>query len=407
MKKIWIKATILLIAMVLVSSSIAIADINNLETQKSLDTNPIITSDIINKNVGSKGDNIVWDNGLDYDGFVAAVEPLTPGHIDVYPADDFEFETLTYVTGVRWIGGYIDANPETWDWCIVIYFDDGTGDFPGEEIIDSFCYSWEDINKEEIVSGIWEMWVELPYSIVFQTDKFWISIYAVGDSLPTSVWGYHFDTIILKQAVFKSDYYGYPNWIFITKMVDYPADMCYQLISSGNLSINVEKQVMDKNGEWHDGDTENEALDVVICNDITFKIVIENDGDFPLYDIVVSDVMEDGLSYVSADPEPDEYTYDPPYHYMWWNFSGELIPSETIEIEITAHVEGPECSTDYNYVQAESEEINGYTISDEDYCYVHSVEKSKSINTLFLNFLENHQFLLKIFQIMFHRLELQ
>jgi uncharacterized repeat protein (TIGR01451 family) len=394
MKKFWKEATIMLIAMVLVSSSIAIADVNNLETQKST---------IINQNVGPMEDNIVWDNGMDYDDLVAAIEPFAPGHVDAYPADDFQFETPTYVTGVHWIGGYTYNNPESWEWCIDIYTDDGTGDLPGEEHIGQFCYNWEDINKEEIVENIWEMWVELPYSIVFPTDKFWISIYAVGDNPPTSLWGYHLDIIKLHQAAFKSEYFGYPSWIFITKMLDNPADMCFQLISSGNHSINVEKQVMDKDGEWHDCDTENDALDVTICNDITFKIVIENNGDFPLYDIVVFDVMEDGLSYVSADPEPDDYYYDPPYHYFLWNFPGELLPEEAIEIVITAHVDGPECSFNYNYVNAECEDIFGFTVTDEDYCYVHAIKKSKTLNLPFLNWLQSH---LNLFPILRYILKL-
>jgi hypothetical protein len=122
MKQIWKEATIFLFTIILVTSSSAMAGVNNLETKKSSNTNS-----------GSKGDYIVWDNNMDYDNLVAAIEPQTPVNIDVYPADDFQFETLTYVTGVRWIGGYIDYNPETWNWCIDIYFDDGTGDFPGDE----------------------------------------------------------------------------------------------------------------------------------------------------------------------------------------------------------------------------------------------------------------------------------
>lgn len=397
MKKLLREATILLIVMVLVSSSISIADINKLESQKTT---------VINQNVSPIVEHIAWDNGMDYDNLVAAIEPQTPISMDVYPADDFQFDTITYVTGVHWIGGYIDLNPEDWDWCIDIYFDDGTGEMPGEEILDSFCYSWEDINKEEIAENVWEMWVELPYSIILTTDKYWISIYAIGDSPPTSGWGYHLDTIKLKPAVFKSEYYGYPNWIVITRILNYPADLCFQLISTGNYSINVEKQVMDRDGEWQDCDTENEALDVNICNDITFRIVIENDGDFPLSHIVVYDLMEDGLSYISADPEPDEYTHEPPYHYMMWNILEELLPGETIVIEITAHVDGPDCSIDSNYVKIESEDEYGSIFSDEDYCYIHAVKKSKTLNLPILNWLKSNTKLFHLRQLLFQRYEI-
>ena len=211
--------------------------------------------------------------------------------------------------------------------------------------------------------------------------------------------------IKLNQANFKSLYYGYSNWILITKMIGYPADMCYQLTASYNQSIDVEKQVMDEDGEWHDCDTENEALDVIICNDITFRIIIQNNGGFPLYDIGAYDVLVDKLKYISADPEPDDFVYDPPYYYINWYFPGELMPDETIEIEITAHVEGPECSTEFNFVEVIGN-YSGLNFTDDDYCYVHAYEKSRVIKSPFLSFLENHQFLLKIFQIMFHRLGL-
>ena len=210
----------------------------------------------------------------------------------------------------------------------------------------------------------------------------------------------------MKQAVFKSDFYGYTVWTPITKIVDYPADLCFQLISSGNYSIDVEKQVLDKDGEWQDCDTENEALDVKICNDIKFKIIIENTGDFPLNDIVVSDLMEDGLGYVSADPEPDDYNYDPPYHYFLWNFPGEFSPGETIEIEITAHVEGPDCSIDYNFVNAEGEDIEGNPFSDEDYCYIHAVKKSKILSLPFINWLEDHPKLFPLLQLVLQLFEM-
>ena len=388
MKNIWKEATIFIISIILISSSVAIADI----TKK--------------QNVGPIDEYIVWDNDMDFDNLAEAIEPINPINIDVYPADDFQLETPSYLTGIIWIGGFIFADPEPWDWCIDIYLDDGTGNFPGDEDVGSFCFGWDEINKTEISERIWEMEVELPYNILLTTEKYWISIYGIGDSTPTSVWGYHPDTILLSSAVFKSEYYGYSTWTPITKLVGNPADLCFQLISSGNFSIDVEKQVLDKDGEWQDCDTENEALDVKICNDITFKIIIENTGDFPLNDIIVSDLMEDGLGYVSADPGPDDYNYDPPYHYFLWNFPGEFSPGETIEIEITAHVEGPDCSIDYNFVNAEGEDIEGNPFSDEDYCYIHAVKKSKILSLPFINWLEDHPKLFPLLQLVLQLFEI-
>ena len=147
MKNIGKEATIFLISIILISSSVAIAEINK------------------KQNLGLIDEYIVWDNNMDFDNLVEAIDPINPIYIDVYPADDFQLETPSYITGVNWIGGFIDTEPEPWDWCIDIYFDDGTGELPGEEILDTFCFGWDEINKTEIVERVWEMEVELPYNI--------------------------------------------------------------------------------------------------------------------------------------------------------------------------------------------------------------------------------------------------
>ena len=95
-------------------------------------------------------------------------------------------------------------------------------------------------------------------------------------------------------------------------------------------SIDVEKYVQDPNtGAWIDADTENEAVDFPICENVTFKIVIHNNGDVELTGIIVNDKMHDSLKYISADPEPDQFFYEPPIYYMEWFFPGPLYPCDT------------------------------------------------------------------------------
>jgi hypothetical protein len=63
-----------------------------------------------------------------------------------------------------------------------------------------------------------------------------------------------------------------------------------------NPSIDVEKYVRDKDGNWVDADTEYEALDVFICSELKFKIVVHNDGDCPLFYINIHDRMHESLN---------------------------------------------------------------------------------------------------------------
>jgi hypothetical protein len=193
------------------------------------------------------------------------------------------------------------------------------------------------------------------------------------------------------------------NWIPINP----PDNLAFELTGESNPSIDVEKYVWDeKNQKWVDADTENTALDIPICNNVTFMIDIYNDGDCTLSDIYVYDVMHDSLKFISANPEPDESFYDPPYYFINWFFDEPLRPCESINIYITAHVEGPECSTDFNSVNV-SGECNHGIVLDSDIAYVHAVKKNREFNIPFLNWLQSHPNMFPILQLLIQKLGLQ
>ena len=188
--------------------------------------------------------------------------------------------------------------------------------------------------------------------------------------------------------------------------VDYNDDYLYKValsVEPCEPSVDVEKYVKDKDGNWIDADTESEAVDLKICNDAEFKIVITNTGDCPLVDIIVFDTMHDSLNFTSANPDPDDWWYEEPHYYMMWNIS-TLDETEVVEILITAHVDGPDSSTDLNHVNVTGECIHGKPVWDEDSCYVHCSEKSREINTPFLNWLQSHPNMFPILQRLLLRL---
>jgi hypothetical protein len=170
-------------------------------------------------------------------------------------------------------------------------------------------------------------------------------------------------------------------------------------------SIDIEKYVRDRNGLWVDADTENEAVDLTPCIDALFKIVIYNDGDCPFFNITILDTMSDGLTFISSNPDPDNISYDPPYYHMDWFFPGPLMPAEEIEIIITAHVEGPYCSIDFNHALVECECEHDEFVEDDDYAYIHPKRwKVGDTNLKILQFLPNHQKLFLLLSWLFHRL---
>ena len=136
-------------------------------------------------------------------------------------------------------------------------------------------------------------------------------------------------------------------------------------------SMDVEKKVWDEDlGDWVD------SVDVDVCNNVDFLISILNDGTCDLTDITVEDFMDSSLEYVDADLPPDIINPVPGGTYLEWNFPGLFTPGSTIDITVTAHVVGPVCHLDSNYVFVHgSYEPGAIEVYDQDVAYVHATEE--------------------------------
>jgi hypothetical protein len=380
-------AVVLLIAVAMIFSSIAIADTQKAKPLLELKTEHEGTG------IGSKGP-VVWDNGMEYDGlFTSQFDESYPFESEC--ADDFHFEEETEVTDIHWIAAYWngeDYNTVHWPWRIRFYTDDGSGTKPNnliaDFIFDSTQYTETLIEDTgDPATGIYyEISVDLPVSVTLSACyKYWISIQGIGAFPPQSGWGIHYDPIKLHEGVFRSEFFEFPDWTD-TSVVNPPdqRDFCFQLTTIPcDPCIDVEKYVWDKNNqEWVDADDETSAIDLPVDEDITFKIVIHNCGDVDLYDIVVNDKMHDSLKYLAGDPEPDQFQYEPPYYYLYWYFPGPFNPCDIIELYITAKPVKPN-SYDFNYVEVLANGCGNY-VRDEDYCWVHGTKVPKTFDMPFV-----------------------
>ena len=202
------EAVVFLIVISMVFSTVALA---NTKTQPQ-----ITTTSGHGSGMGARGD-IVWDNDMNYDGLCSAQldAEIT---FESECADDFHFEEDIEVCDVHWIGGYwgTDYNTTHWPWEIIFYINDGTGTAPGSIYAGPFTYNYGDYTEtliEDDGSIYYEISVDLPQNILFPAYyKFWISIQGIGSYPPQSGWAYHFDPIKLHEAVFRSSYFGYPDW---------------------------------------------------------------------------------------------------------------------------------------------------------------------------------------------------
>jgi hypothetical protein len=278
---------------------------------------------------------------------------------------------------------------------------------PGASLVTATTVSYSEAGTGRTWFGRPEFEITYKYEPITLTGgaegtRYWIYGFVIG---PENCFWMARETIWGSQC--WCDYEDYPPMQPGSNIFGVEYDLAFRLTDiTCDPCLDVEKYVWDnKNQEWVDADTEHEALEVCICNEVTFKIVIHNCGTEPMFDIWVEDMMHDSLKFISADPDPDDYAYDPPFYYMWWYFPGPLYPCEIIEIYITAHVEGPECSYDFNYVYVEGYQC-GYYVWDEDYCYVHAKEKAREFNTPILDWLQNHPNMFPVLQLILKRLGL-
>ena len=76
-------------------------------------------------------------------------------------------------------------------------------------------------------------WVDLADPITFTGgEKYLISIQGIGTNFPESYWGVHYP-IVLHELVWKSSYFGYPEWINWSEVWGTYSDYCFQLIGDG------------------------------------------------------------------------------------------------------------------------------------------------------------------------------
>ncbi len=137
-------------------------------------------------------------------------------------------------------------------------------------------------------------------------------------------------------------------------------------------SIDVEKKVWDEaNQDWVD------SIDMDVCNYAEFLMTIHNDGTCcDLTDIIVEDFMDASLEFVYATPPPDYVDPIPEGTLIGWSFPGPLPVCNTIDITVTAHVVGPGCHLDSNYVSVQGFcESTAEYVTDEDVAYVHATEE--------------------------------
>ncbi len=238
-KNILKEAGVLLIGVLLICTSVAVMATTS-NTTKLIAPFGKINTPINNVGLGASS-NVLWDNwNENWSGGIAAQHepPDTPDRLDAFPADDFMFDENTDVYRVFWAGDYFGCNyvggPKDYhfDWNVTFFEDDGTGNNPGDVFAGPFTLHDADIGKSEEVindtmlsNGLWacafNAW--LPDLVTFNADtKYWITIYGINETFPQTGVARHNESlggILLHEAKFKSDYFGFPEWTNLSEVL--------------------------------------------------------------------------------------------------------------------------------------------------------------------------------------------
>jgi hypothetical protein len=186
--------------------------------------------------------------------------PGDPPEVDSFVADDFMFEEETEVHWVFWQFMYWNCNnvegPKDYhyDWNITFFEDDGTGNSPGDIYKSPITIADADIDKSlpyiNSTTDANGMWVcggtaFLPEPVTFNADtKYWLTIYSTGPIFPQTGWCMHCELhggILLHEAKFKSEHWGYPDWTNFTIVNGEPLDSSFVLGGDHPFEITISK----------------------------------------------------------------------------------------------------------------------------------------------------------------------
>lgn len=218
------EAAVLLLAALMVFSSVTVLANTTISTTPSTPVKPA-------------GRTLVWNNNIQYHGalggiIVAIYHPDGTG--TGMPADDFEFTQTTTVNGIFWQGGYFQTESAQgnkdygWPWHIIFWNDDGTESHPADppiynetfqnaSIPHTFWYNYTrtDVSPPRQYYVFNYTLMDIP-PITFDANKrYWVSVIGEGLPFPQSCWCRHNETyggILLTESVIRAPAWGYPDW---------------------------------------------------------------------------------------------------------------------------------------------------------------------------------------------------
>jgi hypothetical protein len=307
---------LLLMALMVASSSVVVAN-------TSTNSGTIVNKEVTRESAPLTRD-LVWDNSLGYHGYLGGIIVATVRAEGIaWPADDFQLDSAATVDSLIWQGGYFQCQLATgqhdynWDWRVLFWSDDGTGNYPGSVIYN------QTIPDAAITRAFWynfthptngnTYWVanystDLPEPMTFDANtKYWITIQAIqgSNAAPQGAWCRHNNTdggILLHEAEILAPWWGYTVWTNISVLVTdhLPHDLNFQLFGGGSVDTTPPVTTCVITGTNPVTITLTATDDMSGVNFTKYKI---DDGSYAIYTgpVVVSEVGDHVVYFYSVD----------------------------------------------------------------------------------------------------------
>jgi hypothetical protein len=247
--------------------------------------------------------DLVWDNVVGVHGSLGGIIVATVRTEGIaFPADDFQLGSEATVESIFWQGGYFQCQlaqgqmDYQWDWRVIFWSDDGTGDHPGSEIYNQTIPDaaitrehWYDYTHPTNGNTYWvaNYSTELPVPITFEANtKYWVTVQGIQtpNTYPQACWSRHNITdggILLHEAEILAAYWGYSTWTDISVLVtdQLPHDLNYQLFGTGGVDTTPPVTTASLEGDMSGG---------VYISDVTVTLTATDESsgvDFTKYKI--------------------------------------------------------------------------------------------------------------------------
>lgn len=176
-----------------------------------------------------------WSQAYNLNGLKVSSEIISAFGLESEAASDFTIacEGVAMISRICWVGGYYNwtpGDPEVPHYSGKQVVTDADECFPSATVVNSFAspVTVTFLGYDGFGYPTYQYCVDVNWAATGNT-KYWLSIQAGDHPFPPQ-WGWQEAAEVVGcEAVYRSAYFGFPDWTPITSVVGYPIDFSFDL----------------------------------------------------------------------------------------------------------------------------------------------------------------------------------